>query len=163
MISAKCAAADVRTISLFNPVVCLISACRWNFYGIADERVGIRLAITLLFLGFAGFARFQAYFLGSGRVDCDLARFRSSVASSRNSSWRPEPRRQIKPICRAGSSDTRGRVTRLVPRSSPASTARMGNSVMPSPLSTICTSVARLVASNASVRCRSARRQAASA
>jgi ABC-2 type transport system permease protein len=40
-----------RTISLFNPVVYLISAYRWSFYGIADVSVGISLAITLLFLG----------------------------------------------------------------------------------------------------------------
>jgi len=40
-----------QTISLFNPVVYLISAFRWSFYGIADVSVGISLAITLLFLG----------------------------------------------------------------------------------------------------------------
>jgi ABC-2 type transport system permease protein len=40
-----------RTISLFNPVVYLISAFRWSFYGVADVSVGVSLAITLVFLG----------------------------------------------------------------------------------------------------------------
>jgi ABC-2 type transport system permease protein len=40
-----------RTISLFNPVVYLISAFRWSFYGVADVSVGVSLGITLVFLG----------------------------------------------------------------------------------------------------------------
>jgi ABC-2 type transport system permease protein len=40
-----------QTISLFNPVVYLVSGFRWSFYGIADVDVGISLAMTLLFLG----------------------------------------------------------------------------------------------------------------
>jgi len=39
-----------QTISLFNPVVYLISGFRWSFYGIADVNVGISLAMTLAFL-----------------------------------------------------------------------------------------------------------------
>ena len=39
-----------RTITLFNPVVYLVSGFRWSFYGIADVAVGISLAMTLLFL-----------------------------------------------------------------------------------------------------------------
>jgi ABC-2 type transport system permease protein len=39
-----------RTVTLFNPVVYLISAFRWSFYGIADVSVGVSLAITLIFL-----------------------------------------------------------------------------------------------------------------
>ncbi|MDQ4061854.1 MAG: ABC transporter permease [Pseudomonadota bacterium] len=39
-----------RTITLFNPVVYLISGFRWSFYGIADVSVGISLTMTLVFL-----------------------------------------------------------------------------------------------------------------
>jgi ABC-2 type transport system permease protein len=38
-----------RTITLFNPVVYLISGFRWTFYGQADVGVGISLAATLAF------------------------------------------------------------------------------------------------------------------
>jgi ABC-2 type transport system permease protein len=39
-----------RTLSLFNPVLYLISGFRWSFYGIADVSVGVSLGMTLLFL-----------------------------------------------------------------------------------------------------------------
>ena len=39
-----------RTITLFNPVVYLISGFRWSFYSIADVSVEISLAVTALFL-----------------------------------------------------------------------------------------------------------------
>jgi len=39
-----------QTVTLFNPVVYLISGFRWSFYGIADVNVGVSLAMTLLFL-----------------------------------------------------------------------------------------------------------------
>jgi len=39
-----------QTITLFNPVVYLISGFRWSFYGVADVHVGISLAMTLGFL-----------------------------------------------------------------------------------------------------------------
>jgi ABC-2 type transport system permease protein len=39
-----------QTITLFNPVVYLVSGFRWSFYGIADVDVGISLAMTLVFL-----------------------------------------------------------------------------------------------------------------
>lgn len=39
-----------RTISLFNPVVYLVSGFRWSFFGRADVSVGISLAATLGFL-----------------------------------------------------------------------------------------------------------------
>ena len=35
-----------RTVSLFNPVVYLVSGFRWAFYGTADVAVGVSLAIT---------------------------------------------------------------------------------------------------------------------
>lgn len=38
-----------RTVTLFNPVVYLISGFRWSFYGKADVDVGISLAATLGF------------------------------------------------------------------------------------------------------------------
>jgi ABC-2 type transport system permease protein len=40
-----------RTVTLFNPVVYLVSGFRWSFYGIADVHVGISLVMTLVFLG----------------------------------------------------------------------------------------------------------------
>lgn len=39
-----------QKISLFNPVVYLISGFRWSFYGVADVSVGVSLAMTLVFL-----------------------------------------------------------------------------------------------------------------
>ena len=38
-----------RTVSLFNPVVYLISGFRWSFYGSSDVGVGVSLAATLGF------------------------------------------------------------------------------------------------------------------
>jgi ABC-2 type transport system permease protein len=39
-----------QTVSLFNPVVYLISGFRWSFYGIADVSIGVSLSMTILFL-----------------------------------------------------------------------------------------------------------------
>ena len=39
-----------QTVSLFNPVVYLISGFRWSFYGIADVSVVASLAMTVAFL-----------------------------------------------------------------------------------------------------------------
>jgi ABC-2 type transport system permease protein len=39
-----------RTLTLFNPVVYLVSGMRWSFYGIADVNVGISVAAILGFL-----------------------------------------------------------------------------------------------------------------
>ena len=41
-----------QKVSLFNPVVYLISGFRWSFFEIADVRVGVSLAMTTLFLAF---------------------------------------------------------------------------------------------------------------
>jgi ABC-2 type transport system permease protein len=40
-----------ETVTLFNPVVYLVSGFRWSFYGISDVSVGISLAMTCVFLG----------------------------------------------------------------------------------------------------------------
>jgi ABC-2 type transport system permease protein len=40
-----------RTVTLFNPVVYLISGFRWSFYGTSDVPVGASLAMTLIFFG----------------------------------------------------------------------------------------------------------------
>ena len=40
-----------RTVTLFNPIVYLVSGFRWSFYGIADVSVAVSLAMTLVFLG----------------------------------------------------------------------------------------------------------------
>jgi ABC-2 type transport system permease protein len=39
-----------QTVSLFNPVVYLISGFRWSFYGIADVSVGVSLVMTVVFM-----------------------------------------------------------------------------------------------------------------
>jgi ABC-2 type transport system permease protein len=39
-----------RAVTLFNPVVYLISGFRWSFYGSADVAIGISLGMTLAFL-----------------------------------------------------------------------------------------------------------------
>jgi len=39
-----------QTITLFNPVVYLVSGFRWSFYGLADVGVGVSLAMTFVFL-----------------------------------------------------------------------------------------------------------------
>jgi ABC-2 type transport system permease protein len=40
-----------QKVSLFNPVVYLISGFRWSFYGIADVSVGVSLGMTVVFMG----------------------------------------------------------------------------------------------------------------
>jgi len=40
-----------QKITLFNPVVYLVSGFRWSFYGISDVNVGVSLAMTLVFMG----------------------------------------------------------------------------------------------------------------
>jgi ABC-2 type transport system permease protein len=39
-----------QTVTLFNPVVYLISGFRWSFYGVADVNVGISLGVTIAVL-----------------------------------------------------------------------------------------------------------------
>lgn len=39
-----------RTVTLFNPVVYLVSGFRWSFYGTSDINVGVSLAMTVGFL-----------------------------------------------------------------------------------------------------------------
>lgn len=40
-----------RTVTLFNPVLYLVSGFRWSFFGQADVSVGASIAMTLAFLG----------------------------------------------------------------------------------------------------------------
>jgi ABC-2 type transport system permease protein len=40
-----------QTVTLFNPVLYLISGFRWSFYGFADVSIFVSIAMTLLFLG----------------------------------------------------------------------------------------------------------------
>ena len=42
-----------QTVTLFNPVVYLISGFRWSFYGIADVSVALSLTMTLVFMAVA--------------------------------------------------------------------------------------------------------------
>lgn len=39
-----------QTVTLFNPVVYLISGFRWSFYGVSDVSLAVSLAMTLMFL-----------------------------------------------------------------------------------------------------------------
>jgi ABC-2 type transport system permease protein len=39
-----------RKITLFNPVVYLVSGFRWSFYGVSDVGVGLSLTMTLVFM-----------------------------------------------------------------------------------------------------------------
>ena len=39
-----------QTVSLFNPVVYLVSGFRWAFFGSADVGVGVSLGMTCVFL-----------------------------------------------------------------------------------------------------------------
>jgi len=39
-----------QTISLFNPVLYLVSGFRWSFYGVSDVNVAVSLGMTLFFL-----------------------------------------------------------------------------------------------------------------
>jgi ABC-2 type transport system permease protein len=39
-----------RKVTLFNPVVYLVSGFRWSFYGASDVGVGVSLGMTLVFL-----------------------------------------------------------------------------------------------------------------
>lgn len=49
-----------RTVTLFNPVVYLVSGFRWSFYGRGDIDIVISVAVTLLFLGiFLALARWM--------------------------------------------------------------------------------------------------------
>jgi ABC-2 type transport system permease protein len=39
-----------RQVTLFNPVVYLVSGFRWSFYGVSDVGVGVSLGMTVLFM-----------------------------------------------------------------------------------------------------------------
>jgi ABC-2 type transport system permease protein len=39
-----------QKVTLFNPVVYLVSGFRWSFFGTADVSVGVSLGMTILFL-----------------------------------------------------------------------------------------------------------------
>jgi ABC-2 type transport system permease protein len=39
-----------RALSLFNPIVYLVSGFRWTFYGSADVTIGISLSVLGVFL-----------------------------------------------------------------------------------------------------------------
>jgi ABC-2 type transport system permease protein len=39
-----------QKVTLFNPVVYLISGFRWSFYGLADVSVALSLGMTMLFM-----------------------------------------------------------------------------------------------------------------
>ncbi|OZI71112.1 ABC transporter permease [Bordetella genomosp. 12] len=39
-----------QTVTMFNPVVYLVSGFRWSFFGVADVNLGVSIGMTLLFL-----------------------------------------------------------------------------------------------------------------
>ena len=53
-----------QTVTLFNPVVYLISGFRWSFYGIADVSVAVSLGMTVVFL--AAFLAIAAWIFKTG-------------------------------------------------------------------------------------------------
>ena len=53
-----------RTVTLFNPVVYLISGFRWSFYGMADVSIGLSLGITLGFLVMCGLVLWRIFKTG---------------------------------------------------------------------------------------------------
>ncbi|HEY6560967.1 MAG TPA: ABC transporter permease [Polyangiaceae bacterium] len=53
-----------QKLTLFNPVVYLISGFRWSFYGISDVGVGISLGMTLVFLLLCLFAVYWIFKTG---------------------------------------------------------------------------------------------------
>jgi ABC-2 type transport system permease protein len=53
-----------QTVTLFNPVVYLISGFRWSFYGIADVSVRLSLAMTAFFLALCMFAVWRIFRTG---------------------------------------------------------------------------------------------------
>jgi ABC-2 type transport system permease protein len=53
-----------RTVTLFNPLVYLISGFRWSFFDIADVNVDVSLAMTLVFL--AGCLAIVGWFFKTG-------------------------------------------------------------------------------------------------
>ncbi|HWP86595.1 MAG TPA: ABC transporter permease, partial [Burkholderiales bacterium] len=40
-----------QTVSLFNPVVYMISGFRWSFYGLADVGIGVSVVMATIFMG----------------------------------------------------------------------------------------------------------------
>jgi len=53
-----------QTVSLFNPVVYLVSGFRWSFYGLADVAVAVSLGMTLFFM--AAFIAIVAWMFRTG-------------------------------------------------------------------------------------------------
>ncbi|UZG46225.1 ABC transporter permease [Caldimonas thermodepolymerans] len=53
-----------QTLSLFNPVVYLVSGFRWSFYGAGDVSIGLSLAMTLAFA--MAFVAIAAWILRTG-------------------------------------------------------------------------------------------------
>lgn len=53
-----------QSLSLFNPVVYLVSGFRWSFFGVADVSIGISLAMTAAFL--ATFLAITAWIFKTG-------------------------------------------------------------------------------------------------
>jgi ABC-2 type transport system permease protein len=53
-----------RQITLFNPVVYLVSGFRWSFYGASDVGVGISLGMTLVFMALCLLAIWRVFRTG---------------------------------------------------------------------------------------------------
>lgn len=53
-----------QTITLFNPVVYLISAFRWSFYGVADVSVNLSLSMILVFMSVCALAIYWIFKTG---------------------------------------------------------------------------------------------------
>ncbi len=53
-----------QTVTLFNPVVYLISGFRWSFYSIADVSVAVSLGMTAMFLAICAFLVWRIFKTG---------------------------------------------------------------------------------------------------
>jgi ABC-2 type transport system permease protein len=53
-----------QKVTLFNPVVYLISGFRWSFYGISDVSVGVSLIMTAVFLAVCGILVWRVFATG---------------------------------------------------------------------------------------------------
>ena len=85
-----------QTVTLFNPVVYLISGFRWSFYGIADVSVGVSLAMTLVFLAISLAIVAWIFKTGLPAEDLKAQSPTSLIPSAPSDNWR---RRRPPPRC----------------------------------------------------------------
>jgi ABC-2 type transport system permease protein len=121
-----------RTVSLFNPVVYLVSGFRWSFYGRGDVGVAVSLGFTALFIATGGSRGIGAAICR--RLAADGYAIAVNYAADAKAAKRPSPRSRS----RAGAL-RRSRPTSPTPSPSPVCSTRRrrrsgrspGSSTMP--------------------------------